>query len=199
MKKSTRWMVVATLALPAVAFAQRGKEWERRYTLQAQAGAMAYAGEAATVTQPGVAYGVSVSGDIVPWIAGELGYVGANYRTEGIVSRQERSDIVENGGQAALKLGPPLRGSFKPYALGGLSVQRLSVLDEENAGGLIGDGTEVRVPVGVGFELNPSDSALTLGIRGTYSFSANNNAFANLGGNSAASTWTGLAHAGGRF
>ncbi|MGA9525940.1 MAG: hypothetical protein WBV82_31055 [Myxococcaceae bacterium] len=198
MKKSTRWLVTAALAIPAVAFA-RSEEWERRYTVQAQGGAMAFAGEAATVTQPGAAYGVSISGDIVPWIAGELGYVGAAYRSEGIVSRTERSDIVENGGLAAVKVGPPVQWMIKPYALGGLSVQRLTVSKEENTGGLIGDGTEVRVPVGFGIELNPSETGLTVGARGTYAFSTNNNAFDSLGGANAASTWTGLAQLGGRF
>ncbi len=196
--KSSGWVVVAALVLPGVALAQGGR-WERRYTVQALGGGMAYAGEAATVTQPGPAYGVAVSGDIVPWIAGEVGYVGASYRTEGIVSRTERSDIVENGGQVAVKLGPPVQSNVRPYALGGISVQRLTVSNEANAGGLVGDGTEVRLPVGLGFELNPGNSGLTVGARGTYSFSANNNAFSQLGGNSAASTWTGLAQIGGRF
>ncbi len=151
MKKSTPWWVVVGLAFPAVAFAQ-GERWERRYRVEALGGGMAYSGRAATVTQPGAAYGVALSGDIVPWVAGEIGYVGATYRTEGLISQTARADIVENGGQAAVKVAPPVDWTVRPFALGGVSVQRLSVSREQNAAGFVADGTEVRLPVGVGFD-----------------------------------------------
>ncbi|MGA9525813.1 MAG: hypothetical protein WBV82_30420 [Myxococcaceae bacterium] len=196
--KSSGWVVLAALAIPGAALAQ-GESWERRYTVQALGGGMTYAGAAASVTQPGPAYGVALSGDIVPWLAGEIGYVGATYRTEGIISPTARADIVENGGQVAVKLGPPVQSNFRPFALGGVSVQRLSVSNEAVTDGLVIDATEVRLPVGVGIELNPANSGLTVGARGTYAFSTSNNAFSQLGGNNAAATWTGLAQIGGRF
>ncbi|MGA9521662.1 MAG: hypothetical protein WBV82_09370, partial [Myxococcaceae bacterium] len=196
----------ATLALPAAAFAQYEEHEKdaRRWNVNGLAGVMSYAGEAASITQPGAAYGVTASGDIASMyglsLDGEIGYLGGVYNSEALIS-SEKSTIVENGGQAAVKIGPEL-GAFEPYALGGVSVQRLNVVYEEATGGLIRDGTHTRIPVGVGFDLKPGgrDGPLTLGARGTYSFATNNSAFQALTPNTnSASMWTGLAEVGGSF
>jgi hypothetical protein len=193
------------LALPLAAQAENeygyGGGFERRYSVQVQAGATTYAGQVASITQPGAAYGLAVSGDIVPGVSAELGYLGSSYRSEGIVSRNGRSTIVENGGQASLKLGPNVGQAVKTYALGGVAVQGLNVNNEAASGGLIRDATEVRLPVGVGVDIAPMSrgTGLLVGVRGTYSFAANNRAFPDTGSTNSAATWTGLASLGGRF
>ena len=220
MRKNRWWMAVATLALPAAALAQyeetpeyvdedqasvtEGEREPRPWKVNGLAGVMSYAGEAASITQPGAAYGVTASGDIASmWgvnLDGEIGYMGGVYNSEELFSA-DQSTIIENGGQAAVKIGPEF-GAFEPYALGGVSVQRLNVADDEATGGLIRDGTHTRIPVGVGFDLKPGgrDSQFTLGARGTYSFATNNSAFEALTPNTnSASTWTGLAEVGGSF
>jgi hypothetical protein len=196
------WIAAAILALPLAAHAgSEYGEFQRRYEVQLQAGATTYAGQVASITQPGAAYGLAVSGDVNRWVAGELGYLGSSYRSEGIVSRNGRSTIVENGGQAALKLGPSLGQAVKTYALGGVSVQDLNVTNEAASGGLIRDATEVRLPVGVGLDVAPGSkgTGVMFGVRGTYNFAANNRAFPDTGSTNSAATWTGLASLGGRF
>jgi hypothetical protein len=216
MKKSGWWLLAAALGLPGLAFAahddpyavhEQGQQ-KRSYEVQANAGLQTYAGGAANFTQPGFAYGASVSGDVVklPYvgIGAELGYLGSTYNSERLVTNNKAS-INENGGQALAKVGPELGGKvgghLAPYAVGGINVSRINVGDEAAVGGLIRDSTAVRIPMGVGvdYKTRQEGRGLTIGARGTYSFSTNDNSFPTLTNTNAQAQWMALGAVGGSF
>lgn len=196
-----RLMALAgVLALPGTALAVDGPDRKRNISVQGQTGIMTYAGEAAEITNPGATYGVNIGVGVVPMLNAEIGYQGSVYRTEAGAT-PEQTTIMENGGQALLKLGPEM-GNFRPYAAGGLSVMSLNVVDDEAAGAAVEDSTLVRLPVGLGFDYrfpsaNPGD--FTLGARGTYNIAVDSGAFPTLDNTASSSIVTGQVVLGGTW
>jgi hypothetical protein len=218
MRRVGKVLAVLGLALPGLALAQgtvhreRQVREERRevrteadqrsmFTVRGGAGVMTYGGEAAGLTAPGATYNVSGEVHVLPWMRGELGYLGGLYTSEQLTG-DDRATILENGGQALVKVGPTLGRNLFPHALGGLAVTRLNLRNEERAAGLIDEATNVRVPVGVGLDYElPSAgaAALMVGARGTYGFATNANAFPTLPDASDTNVWTGSLQVGGSF
>lgn len=216
-----RWMVWAILAtaLPGVAAAQQEvppdqaspptvrRSYSRpgpELSATAEAGVATFVGDAADVTRPGATYGVNVGLGIIDPLSVELGYQGALYDAEPQV-QGERARISENGGQFLVELGPRLFDrALRPYALGGVAVSRLSVVDNEaSALGVVNDDTLVRVPVGAGIDyvFDASErNGVTLGARGTYRFEVAGDAFPALSAtDERAQQITGQLVLGGRF
>lgn len=192
----------AALALPTVALAQRYEslnEDKLDIDVKGQAGVSAITGEAAAITTPGASYGVAAGIDISEYIGVELGYLGSVYQTEeGVESDQFR--ILENGAQGLVSFSPEF-GMLEPYAFGGVEVTRLSVQESEGSSTLVNDDTQVKVPVGLGVNLNidrdgPAD--WIVGARGTYDATLESEAFTGLS-DSASNQLTGSVIIGGRF
>lgn len=164
--------VAALAVLPAAAHAAK----DRGVKFQVGGGAVGFPGDVDVNT--GGAYGALVG--IEPWraIGLELGYQGAVFSESPITQEPQALENVaamENGGYAALKVGPTIGGVFEPYALGGVGVSHLNVTGGQ-ARGALQDDTYGKAPVGAGFDVHLGD--FTAGLRGTYNFVFDNdNAF----------------------
>lgn len=174
----------AVVALPTAALAQRYESLreknEPNFELKALAGVTSYTGQAAAVTNPGAAYGVAAGIGITPLFDVELGYVGSAYQTEqGIEANQFM--VLENGAQGTLHAAPNI-GMFEPYAFGGIKVNRLSVQEDEVVSAVVNDDTQVKIPLGVGLNMNINRDGpdWQLGARGTYDATVASDAFAGL-------------------
>lgn len=150
-------------------------ESAKRIDVRALAGVQAYTGQAAGLVSPGASYGVAIGYDTSPLTEIELSYQGAAFATQS--GAVERHRIMENGGQAIVKIVPRLP-RLEPYAFGGVALSRLDVLGGD--GGPVRDDTLVKLPVGLGLDLRvyAGDAAdVLLGARGTWGFVLDDEAF----------------------
>jgi hypothetical protein len=140
-------------------------------TVEANGGILSYPGQGAAVFQPGGQYGAAVG--VTSRVIGlELGYQGAAYGVE------RGGNLIENGGQALVKLGRET-GGFMPYALGGYNLSWLTANGTAKDNG-ISNNVVSKIPVGAGVDYRiPSSgsSAVTVGARGTYNFVMGNDSF----------------------
>ncbi len=149
------------------------------FDVQANAGMLNFVGGVAADLNPGLAYGVGAS-ILAPQAIGlELGYQGAAYGTKSAVPGP-RESVVENGGQALLKLGPHLP-SVEPYVMGGYNLSYVSVANRSGSAGVVRDDAISKVPVGAGIDFHlrggGTTSGLLLGVRSSYNFLFSNQAY----------------------
>ncbi|MFN7135107.1 MAG: hypothetical protein ACK4N5_23730, partial [Myxococcales bacterium] len=100
--------------------------------------------------------------------------LGAAFSTQG----EDRRGVMDNGGQAIVKLTPRLP-RFEPYAFGGVGVSRLNVLGAAEHDG-VRDDVLVKVPVGAGLDYrlwNGERTDVTLGARGQFGLVFSEDAF----------------------
>lgn len=152
--------------------------------VNALGGMQAYTGDAATLVSPGATYGASIGFDTSRRTKVELGYRGAAFATEDGAGGT-RAAIVENGGDAIVKIGPETE-RVQPYAFGGVGLSRLNVTANQfqvATGGTVSDDWLVKVPLGVGvdFRIFEGDRAdLMLGARGIYGLVLDDDAFGGV-------------------
>lgn len=186
-------LALALASLPATALAQEDTEpvdVERidieptdlgartGITVLAQGGMQAYLGTGADAVEAGGAYGLLVGIGTSDFLGLELGYQGAAYATQ-----DGANGILENGGQALIKLNPQF-GRWEPYGFVGVGASRLTVRGDSAQ---VDDDTLVKVPVGAGFDVRfprESENAFLVGGRAGYGFVFSNDAFAFGQGNS---------------
>ena len=153
------WFVCVLAALaPGMAFARAGVD------VQVAGGVVAFPGPVAV--DPGAAWAVSAGLRPWPWAGVEAGYQGAAYTGEA-VRAEESVAAIENGGSAAVRVGPTER-PVAPYALAGLGLSHINAVDEGREGGPVQDDMVARVPIGVGVDVR--FDVFHLGLRGTYDF-----------------------------
>ncbi len=208
MKRMKSWLVptLALLATPVLA-QERGPDGRpmTNYDVTAQAGLLTFTGEAAGFTSPGVAYGILAGADFLPWLGGELGYQGAAYVTDSRLSPGEDDiGISENGAQLVAKVGPQLGGGLQPYALGGVALSFLNVMDQETAFNAVEDATLIKLPVGAGVDWNIGGSPnglaqFSVGARATYNITLDSGAFPLADNTSAANQLQTTLQVGARF
>ncbi|MFN7134334.1 MAG: outer membrane protein, partial [Myxococcales bacterium] len=206
-----KWMLVAAaFLLPMAAVAQDGEGTVGETTdtepididprdlgerpgirVQAQGGVQSYVGQAGDAVRPGGAYGVLVGLPTSGFLGLELGYQGSAFET------QDRANgIVENGGQALVKLNPHF-GRWEPYVYGGVGATRLTVLGDNP---LVDNDTLVKVPVGAGVDVRfprDSENAFLVGGRAGYNYVYDNEAFTTAPANTGQLNLT--LQVGGRF
>jgi hypothetical protein len=174
MKAKITIVVAAGVLLAVPAFASAADQYGHGPGVQVQAngGVLTFPGEAAGRFSPGGTYGASVDFRPLNPVGLELGYQGASYGLE-----RGSGNVMENGGQALLKLGPHL-GAVEPYALGGYNLTWVNPNNAADAAGINSD-TIQKVPVGAGvdFDIPVGSNPLVLGARGTYNFVFSNQAF----------------------
>ncbi len=197
-----RTFTLLMLVAPAIAFAQAREESgqrEERFDVRYNAGPLWYTGEVAGFMAQGWSYGVSAGMDLSRLWGVELGYHGAAYRTEEIAG--DSTGIVENGAQGLVRFGPEWN-NIEPHALAGVAVTHLGAGDEAASGGLVEDGTLVRLPLGAGVSydlMSGATSNLNVGARVLYSLGLGSEPFPTVDGATSSSQITGQLQVGGKF
>jgi hypothetical protein len=141
----------------------------------AQAGMLNFVGGAAADLTAGFSYGASVSLNAPQIVGLEIGYTGATYGTKGGLPGP-RESVVENGGQALLKLGPRLP-MVTPYVMGGYNLSYINVAERPDSAQVVRDDAVSKVPVGGGIDFRTPGGVL-IGARTSYNFLFSNQAYA---------------------
>lgn len=128
-------------------------------TVMGGGGVEGYTGDFASQIDPGVGWGVTAN--IKPWSALglELGYSGAANEVDTGVAGTDQglasgTDIVRNGGHAAVIVGTPT--PVQGYALGGVGVDRYTFRGDDGTLGFQ-DDTSASVPLGLGLRTHAGD------------------------------------------
>jgi hypothetical protein len=136
-----------------------------------------------------------------PLVGAEIGDQGQAYETEPLAGGT-RSHIIENGGQEVARVRA-LLGRVEPYALGGVNLTRLNVVNDAAAAGVAQDSTVVRLPMGegVGWLLSsPETGGVTRGLRRLWHLSLESReSFPETSRAASNNQVVGMASEGGRF
>lgn len=189
--KSFAWVAAVAALVPAAAMAVQ---------VRGEAGAITYTGEAARLTTPGATYGALMELDLTDMTDLELGYAGAAYMSDESIG-DDQSAILENGGQALLKLGPDTMG-LHPHLFAGLEYTRVSVLEDGEVQGFIEDGSLLKLPLGAGVAYSfrgEGDNVITVGARASYNVALMSEAFPTLENTMSSNQVTGTMNVGGSF
>lgn len=170
------WVGLACLLAAGIARAQGGttvvvvpeEEQESSLTLeypvtvQLQGGVEGYSGHLSPRIDPGVTYGLSVAVEPLRFLGFELGYSGAENELRPAPAGVEDAnpggpDLLRNGGYLivtpgySFKLPATAASYFKPYALGGIGLDRYQT---QGSTGKLGysNATVANVPFGAGLK-----------------------------------------------
>jgi hypothetical protein len=162
-----------------IASSEPGPTEAHHFTVQLQGGVEGYTGPLSPRVDPGAMWGVSLAYDPVPFLGIEVGYTGAVNELQPSLEIEDPNpggpDLIRHGGYFVITPGVPFRlpssgdTSFKPYALGGLG------LDRYLARGLtprLGFQTQTipNIPFGVGLRAHVGHLTADARVNGAWEF-----------------------------